>query len=54
MAGSSLTVFSGYRLVKRAVSLGKPVVIATLGSTRADELASVKLHAPLADVLPRL
>jgi len=54
VAGSSLTVFSGYRFVKRAVSLGKPVVIATLGATRADELASVKLDAPLAEVLPRL
>jgi len=54
VAGSSLTVFSGYRFVKRAHALGRPVVIATLGPTRADPLATVKLDAPLAEVLPAL
>jgi NAD-dependent SIR2 family protein deacetylase len=54
VAGSSLTVFSGYRFVKRAHALGRPVVIATLGPTRGDALAAVKLDAPLGEVLPAL
>ncbi len=54
VAGSSLAVFSGFRFVKRAHALGRPVVIATLGPTRGDELAAVKLDAPLGEVLPAL
>lgn len=54
VAGSSLVVFSGYRFVKRAHSGGKPVVIVSLGPTRGDPLARVKLDAPLGEVLPKL
>ncbi len=41
--GSSLTVMSGLRFVKRAVRLGVPVVIVNRGATRGDELATHKL-----------
>ena len=41
--GSSLTVMSGFRFVRRAARLGVPVVIVNRGSTRADELATVRL-----------
>ncbi len=40
VAGSSLMVFSGYRLVRRAVEGGKPVALLTRGLTRADDLAT--------------
>ncbi len=54
VVGSSLTVWSGYRFVRRAAERGVPVAIVNLGPTRGDGEAAVKLDAPLAEVLPRL
>ena len=54
VVGSSLTVFSGYRFVLRARERGLPVAIVNLGPTRADADATVKVNAPIADVLPAL
>lgn len=45
--GSSLTVMSGRRFVRRATELGTPVAIINQGATRGDEHASVRLDAPL-------
>ena len=52
--GSSLTVMSGYRFVKRAANLGIPVAIVNQGPTRGDALAEVRVDAPLGEVLPEL
>jgi NAD-dependent SIR2 family protein deacetylase len=52
--GSSLTVMSGLRFVRRAAALDIPVAIVNQGPTRGDELASVKVEAPLGEVLPAL
>lgn len=52
--GSSLKVYSGYRFVERASRLGRPIGIVNLGATRGDHLASVRMDAPLIEVLPRL
>ncbi|HZZ96959.1 MAG TPA: NAD-dependent protein deacetylase [Jatrophihabitantaceae bacterium] len=52
--GSSLTVMSGFRFVRRAAALGVPVGIVNQGPTRGDELASVRIDAALGDVLPSL
>jgi NAD-dependent SIR2 family protein deacetylase len=52
--GSSLTVMSGFRFVRRAAALGIPVAIVNQGPTRGDELATVKVEAPLGEVLPAL
>ncbi|MET0763472.1 MAG: NAD-dependent protein deacetylase [Blastococcus sp.] len=52
--GSSLTVMSGYRFVLRAAKLGIPVAIVTVGPTRGDDKADVRVDAPLGDVLPEL
>lgn len=52
--GSSLTVMSGYRFVKRAADLGIPVAIVNQGPTRGDALAEVRVDAPLGEVLPEL
>ncbi len=54
VAGSSLAVFSGYRFVLRAAQEGRPVALATLGETRGDALAAVKVEAPLGQLLPAL
>jgi NAD-dependent SIR2 family protein deacetylase len=42
--GSSLTVMSGFRFVRRAAKLGVPVVVVNRGRTRADDLPVVRLH----------
>jgi NAD-dependent SIR2 family protein deacetylase len=52
--GSSLTVMSGFRFVRRAARLGIPVAIVNQGATRGDVHASVRVDAPLGEVLPAL
>jgi NAD-dependent deacetylase sirtuin 4 len=54
VVGSSLTVFSGFRFVKRAVERRKPVAIVNLGPSRGDELATVKVEARAGELLPEL
>lgn len=54
VAGSSLTVWSGYRFVKRAAERGIPIAIVNIGPTRGDELATVKVEAKCGEVLSRL
>lgn len=51
VAGTSLTVNSGLRLVKRAQKRGIPIVIVNLGDTKADLLANIKLSASTSDLL---
>lgn len=52
--GSSLTVFSGFRFVKRASEQAKPVAIVNAGPTRGDSLCSLKVNARLGEFLPKL
>jgi NAD-dependent SIR2 family protein deacetylase len=52
--GSSLTVMSGLRFVKRAAALGRPVAIVNQGWTRGDQHATWKVHAPLGPTLTAL
>jgi NAD-dependent SIR2 family protein deacetylase len=54
VAGSSLTVMSGLRFVRRAASLDVPVVIANRGETRGDPLATYKIEVGTSEWLPRL
>jgi NAD-dependent SIR2 family protein deacetylase len=51
VAGSSLTVMSGLRFVKRAASTGTPVVVANRGATRGDDLATYKIEAGCSELL---
>ncbi|MFM1994335.1 MAG: hypothetical protein RL537_1024 [Actinomycetota bacterium] len=51
VAGSSLTVNSGLRLVKQAINQGKPVVVVNLGETKADNLVAVKINHSTSVVL---
>jgi NAD-dependent SIR2 family protein deacetylase len=44
VAGSSLTVMSGLRFVRRAARNGTPVVIVNRGATRGDDLATYRLE----------
>lgn len=54
VVGSSLTVFSGFRFVRRAHANGQPVAIVNLGPTRGDALAAVQVDGPTGLVLPAL
>ena len=51
VVGSSLTVWSGYRFVKRAAERRIPVAIVNIGPTRADDLATLKIEGKCGDVL---
>ena len=51
VVGSSLTVMSGFRFVRRAAKAGVPVVIINRGPTRGDDLATVKLDAGCSEFL---
>jgi NAD-dependent SIR2 family protein deacetylase len=46
VVGSSLTVWSGYRLARAARQAGKPLYILNIGPTRADAEATLKVEAP--------
>ena len=54
VAGSSLTVFSGYRFVRHAAARGIPVAIVNRGPTRGDDLATVKVDAGCSPILALL
>lgn len=54
VAGTSLTVNSGKRYVRRAVTNGMPVVIVNHGVTGSDHLATVKVDAFVGDFLQSL
>lgn len=54
VVGSSLTVWSGYRLAKAAHDSGKPLYILNIGPTRADNDATLKVEAPAGATLSRI
>ncbi|MGV0794633.1 NAD-dependent protein deacetylase [Mycolicibacterium sp. XJ1819] len=54
VAGSSLTVYSGYRFVRHAAAAGIPVAIVNRGPTRGDDLATVKVDAGCSEMLTLL
>lgn len=54
VAGSSLTVFSGFRFCRHAHRLNKPIAIINPGVTRADELARVRLYSTAAELLQEI
>jgi NAD-dependent SIR2 family protein deacetylase len=54
VAGSSLTVMSGFRFVRRAAKAGTPVVIVNRGQTRGDDLATHRLEVGTSEFLAAL
>lgn len=52
--GSSLSVFSGYRIVLQAVEERKNVCIVNIGPTRADKLDILKISAKCGDIIPKI
>ena len=51
IVGSSLMVYSGFRFARRAHETGKPIAIVNRGTTRADDLATLKVEADCAEAL---
>ncbi|MEU6848503.1 NAD-dependent protein deacetylase [Actinacidiphila alni] len=49
--GSSLTVMSGLRFVRRAARAGTPIALVNQGPTRGDALAALRLDLPLGATL---
>lgn len=54
VVGSSLTVYSGFRFVRRAAERGVPVALINIGPTRADADVQVRLSARAGEALPEL
>jgi NAD-dependent SIR2 family protein deacetylase len=54
VAGSSLTVFSGYRFVRHAAAAAKPIAIINRGPTRGDAQATVKVEGGCSELLTLL
>jgi len=50
--GSSLFVYSGYRIVLETKSANKPVAVVNIGPTRADDCVDIKIEAKFGDILP--
>jgi len=48
VAGSSLMVYSGFRFCKQASAIGLPIALLNQGTTRADDLATIKLQSDCA------
>jgi NAD-dependent SIR2 family protein deacetylase len=51
VAGSSLTVYSGFRFVRHASALGIPIAIINRGPTRGDDYAAVKIDNGCSEML---
>uniref|UniRef100_A0A0C9PWP9 NAD-dependent protein deacylase n=2 Tax=Fopius arisanus TaxID=64838 RepID=A0A0C9PWP9_9HYME len=52
--GTSLTTFSGYRIILQAVDNNKPIAIVNIGETRADCHAHVKIKSRCGEVLSNI
>jgi len=52
VVGSSLTVFSGFRFVRRAAQRGVPVALVNLGETRGDPLVQLRVDDRVEVVMP--
>lgn len=50
--GSSLFVYSGYRIVLGAKSANKTVAVVNIGPTRADDCVDIKIEARFGEILP--
>eukprot|EP00775_Hariotina_reticulata_P005530 gene5530-5765_t len=54
VVGSSLMVWSAFRLAKAAKEAGAKIAIVNVGPTRADDLATLKIEALAGEVMMRL
>ena len=54
VVGSSLMVYSAYRLAKATKAAGSPLALCVVGPTRADDMADLKVEALAGEAMTRL
>lgn len=52
--GSSLLVYSGYRVLLSGHDLNIPIAIVNIGKVRGEEKANLKISAKCGDIIPKL
>lgn len=52
--GSSLQVYSGYRILLNCYDLGIPIAMVNIGIARGQEKAQLKISAKCGDIIPKL
>lgn len=52
--GSSLQVYSGYRILLNCHDLGIPIAIVNIGTVRGQDKAELKISAKCGDIIPKL
>lgn len=52
--GSSLHVYSGYRILLNCYDLSIPIAIVNIGTARGQEKADLKISAKCGDIVPKL
>ena len=52
--GTSLTTFSGYRIVLQAMDAKKPIALVNIGETRADKHANIKIQGICGQILHKV
>lgn len=52
--GSSLTVYSSYRIILQARDEHKKIALLNIGPTRADDIVDFKVSTKCGDILPEL
>ncbi|XP_051172675.1 NAD-dependent protein deacylase Sirt4-like isoform X2 [Leptopilina boulardi] len=52
--GTSLNTFSGYRIILQAVDAKKPIAIVSIGETRGDNHANIKIQGRCGEVLSKI
>lgn len=52
--GSSLTVYSSYRIILQAKEECKAIALLNIGPTRADDIVNLKISTKCGDILPEL
>ncbi|XP_046832238.1 NAD-dependent protein deacylase Sirt4-like [Vespa crabro] len=51
--GTSLSTFSGYRIVLQALNAKKPIILVNIGKTRADNDISIRIEGRCGYILPK-
>lgn len=52
--GSSMQVYSGYRILLNCFDLGTPIALVNIGKARGEEKVQLKINAKCGDVIPKL
>lgn len=52
--GSTLLVYSGYRILLSCHEMGLPIAIVNIGKVRGEEKASLKISAKCGDIIPKV